>query len=262
MRLGRGDGTFPAGGITPGNQGRFDGFDVLSEVRRWDLATTGVVLARISPDRELRFFTKDEEPTARALFDLLLGQHDEPKVPVTEMVDVRLKAGETDGWRYEDMPEDGDAWHQSIAALDKEAHRRFGRRFHELDLDDQGGLVQEVQDAKEWNGFNAKHLWSLWTRYACAAFYSHPWAWNEIGFGGPAYPRGYKNIGVDAREEWETKERDAMDPVPWASKVEQAKKEHAARVSEQTPNGSGDETLIGSSGTLIGSEGNGSDRDR
>ena len=262
MTLGRRDGTFPAGGVTPGNQGRFDGFDVLSEVRRWDLATAGVVLARISPDRELRFFTKDEEPTARALFDLLLGQHEEPKVPVTEMVDVRLKAGETDGWRYEDMPEDGDAWHQSLGALDEESRERFGRRFHELDLDDQGGLAQEVQDAKEWRGFNAKHLWSLWTRYACAAFYSHPWAWNEIGFGGPAYPRGYKNIGVEAREEWETQERDAMDPVPWASKVEQAKKEHAARVSGQVPDGSRDETLIGSSGTLIGSDGNGGGRDR
>ena len=46
------------------------------------------------------------------------------------------------------------------------------------------------QDADRWHGFDAKHVWSLWTRYACAAFYSHPWAWNEIGFGGPAYPRG------------------------------------------------------------------------
>ena len=48
-----------------------------------------------------------------------------------------------------------------------------------------------------------KHVWSLWTRYACTAFYSHPWAWNEIGFAGPAYPRGYKNTGIDARERFE-----------------------------------------------------------
>lgn len=254
MNLARRDTTFPAGGITPGQQGRFDGFDVLSEVRRWDLATTGVVLARISPDRELRFFTKDEEPTARALFDLLLGQHEEPKVPVTEMVDVRLKAGEMDGWRYEDMPEDGEAWHKSLADLDDEAFERFGRRFAELDVDDQGGLVQEVQDAKEWRGFNAKHLWSLWTRYACAAFYSHPWAWNEIGFGGPAYPRGYKNIGIDSREASERPERDAKDPLPWASRVEEAKKAHAARVTGRAPETSGPATLIGSSETLIGSD--------
>lgn len=256
MKIGRRHDAYPAGGVTPGHQGRFDGYDVLSEVRRWDLATAGVVLARISPDKELRFFTKDEEPTARALFDLLLGQHDDPKVPVTEMVDVRLKAGETDGWRYDDMPEDGDAWHMSLTALDEEARERLGRRFAELSVEDQGGLVQEVQDAKEWRGFDAKHLWSLWTRYACAAFYSHPWAWNEIGFGGPAYPRGYKNMGIDSREEWETPERDAEDPVPWASRVEQAKKTHAARVSGRAPGTSEPGPLIGSSGTLIGSDHN------
>ena len=33
-------------------------------------------------------------------------------------------------------------------------------------------------------------------RSMLAAFYSHPWAWNEIGFGGPAYPRGYARLGV------------------------------------------------------------------
>jgi hypothetical protein len=250
--IGRRQATFPAGGITPGDEGRFDGFDVLSEVPRWDLATAGVVLARLTPDAELRFFTREEEPTARALLDLLMGQHDTPKVPVTELVDSRLVAGETDGWRYEDMPEDGDAWRKSLAELDSEARERFGQRFSELEVGLQGALVQEVQDSKEWRGFNAKHLWSLWTRYACAAFYSHPWAWNEIGFGGPAYPRGYKNIGVDAREGWERPERDAHDPVPWATRTEKAKRAHAARVTGQG-RPSGDETLIGTEGedTLI-----------
>jgi len=35
-------------------------------------------------------------------------------------------------------------------------------------------------------------------RAILAAFYSHPWAWNEIGFGGPAYPRGYIRLGQGA----------------------------------------------------------------
>ena len=54
-------------------------------------------------------------------------------------------------------------------------------------------------------------------RYACAAFYSHPWAWNEMGFGGPAYPVGYANLGLGRREHWEVAERDALDPEPWAA---------------------------------------------
>jgi hypothetical protein len=64
-------------------------------------------------------------------------------------------------------------------------------------------------------------------RYACAAFYSHPWAWNEIGFGGPAYPRGYENIGLDKREHWEVPEVNARDPEPWSHRVERARRRHA-----------------------------------
>ena len=62
----------------------------------------------------------------------------------------------------------------------------------------------------------AAQVWSLWTRYACTAFYSHPWAWNEIGFPGPAYPRGYLNPGINAREQWEVADRTRhdVDPVP------------------------------------------------
>ena len=45
-------------------------------------------------------------------------------------------------------------------------------------------------------------------------FYSHPAAWDEIGFSGPAYPRGYKNLGVGRREPFEVPDaRPAEDPV-------------------------------------------------
>ncbi len=77
-------------------------------------------------------------------------------------------------------------------------------------------MIQAVQDlgSDPWHGLIAAHVWSLWTRYACTAFYAHPVAWNEIGFPGPAYPRGYKNPGVDAREPFEVADvRPAADPV-------------------------------------------------
>jgi hypothetical protein len=223
------------GPVTPGNKGRFGDFDVLGEVSRWDLVTAGVVLARLDVDPQLSFFDATEEPTARALFDLLLAQHDEPRVPVTELVDQRLLAGLTDGWHYEDMPEDAEAWHRSLAALDEEAGAVFGERFHALTLTQQGTLIRTVQDGDEWHGLKADHLWSLWTRYACTAFYSHPWAWNEMGFGGPAYPRGYKNIGIDSREKWERPEVDAGDPVPWAVRRESAQRAHEVHFPAEPP---------------------------
>ena len=179
--------------------------DVVKQSHTWDEATAGVVLARLSTPPPVRFFDLAEEAIGRTLFDLLLDQSGEPRIPVLEMVDNRLAEFETDGWRYADLPEDGQAFRRSFAALDADARAAHGEGFVALSSQQQRDLIQAVQDLgdKEWHGLHAGHIWSLWTRYACTAFYSHPAAWNEIGFGGPAYPRGYKNLGLDAREPWE-----------------------------------------------------------
>ena len=111
------------------------------------------------------------------------------------MIDQRLVEGSTDGWHYADMPTDGEAWRLTLSFLDADAAATHGRGFAELTRDDQALAIQGVQDrvGDDWHGLPAGHMWSLWTRYACTAFYAHPWSWNEIGFGGSAYPRGYKN---------------------------------------------------------------------
>ena len=88
----------------------------------------------------------------------------------------------------------------------------------------------------------ASRVFSLWLRYACSAFYSHPWAFNEIGYGGPAYPRGYKNLGLDRRENWEVAERDAQDPVPWAERSEAARRQHTETLGGGSSGGDTDET--------------------
>ena len=193
-------------GRTPGSRpSRFPGFDVLDEADRWDAVTAGVVLARLTPSPELSFFTGVEQATAEALCDQLLAQHEEPRVPVAALIDVRLAMGETDGWHYADMPEDAEAWRQTLALLDDDATARYGATFGVLTSEQQAGIVQAIQNlgTQRWHDLPANQVWSLWTRYACTAFYSHPWAWNEIGFPGPAYPRGYKNMGLDKREPFE-----------------------------------------------------------
>jgi hypothetical protein len=193
---------------------RFPGFDVIAQSRHWDRVTAGVVLERLSPITQLAFFTEAEASVARPLLNLLTGQDGEPRIPVLELVDTRLARGETDGWHYDDLPEDTDAWRQTLAWLEQDAGAGFGRDFARLVTDERAALVQAVQDrahdAKPWHDYPATRVWSLWTRYACTAFYSHPWAWTEIGFGGPAYPRGYLNLGIDRREHWEV--ADAGEP--------------------------------------------------
>ena len=201
--------------------GRYPGFSTLAQAKHWDGATAAVVQSRLGLPPDVRFFTPAEEAAARALFDQLLDQHAEPRVPVVNMVDARLAEEQTDGWHYGNMPRDGEAWHVSLAALDREANSRAGCIFARLDAGQQAGLLQDICDLDQelWQGLPADRVWSLWTRYACTAFYSHPLAWDEIGFGGPAYPRGYKNLGVDRLEPFEVRDvRPGADPTRGADR--------------------------------------------
>ena len=199
-----------------GRPNRFPGFSARSQIGHWDPATVATVVSRTGRAADIRFFTPDEEAAANALCDQLLDLRGDRTVPVVNMIDARLAENETDGWHYEDMPEDATAWRRSLAALDTDASGAHGQAFAGLPPSDQAKLIQSVQDlgSREWHGLTAAHIWSLWTRYACTAFYSHPAAWDEMGFPGPAYPRGYKNAGVDAREPFEVKDtQPARDPV-------------------------------------------------
>lgn len=141
----------------------------------WDETTRAVVVRRIAPRHTPRFFSQAEERTARALLDHLLAQHDEPKVPVFEMIDSRLAEGEGDGYHHADLPRDPATWRQSLQALDAAARGRAGVRYHELPSDSQRGVIEEVRLTDgSWHGMPAGHLFGVWMRYACAAFYSHP----------------------------------------------------------------------------------------
>ncbi len=217
--------------VTPQGRGRFPGFDVLDQSGTWDDVTAGVVLARLAPPNDLGFFTQDERAVAEPLLDLLLAQDTEPRVPVLALIDTRLAIGETDGWHYDNLPEDGQAWRSTLAFLDRDAQDRHASPFAILQPAEQARLIRAIQDLAHrtipWHDYPADRVWSLWTRYACTAFYSHPWAWNEIGYPGPAYPRGYLNPGVNARERWETPDRVDLDPVPFAGRVDRARKAHA-----------------------------------
>ncbi|MGN6332683.1 MAG: gluconate 2-dehydrogenase subunit 3 family protein [Motilibacteraceae bacterium] len=228
-------------GQTPnGRPSRFPGFDVLREADRWDEPTRRVVLARLERPGPLRFFTPLEAAVLSPLADLVLDQDTEPKVPVVPVVDQRMADKETDGYRFADMPDDDEAWQRSLHALDQMAHRRYGRGFAELSDLERTPLVADCAEGRgegdgTLGGMPVKRVWNLWMRYLTDAFYRHPWAWNEIGFGGPAYPRGYKAAGIDRREPWETKDQGLDWPAPTNTQRVHEDEEAAEGLDPQHP---------------------------
>ncbi|HEX5146565.1 MAG TPA: gluconate 2-dehydrogenase subunit 3 family protein [Conexibacter sp.] len=201
-------------GITPQLHGRYPDHDVLAQAGHWDAATRAVVLDRVANVPPLRFFDPDEARALRAFCDVVLAQDADPRVPVLELVDARLHAGRLDGFRYADMPPDPETWREVARRLDGSARERgapdFAGAAHAL----QRELVGAFQRGElEWDGLPVRRAFSVVMRMVLAAFYSHPWAWNEIGFGGPAYPRGYARMGAGQREWWEGAPAFERDPV-------------------------------------------------
>jgi hypothetical protein len=196
-------------GTTPQMHGRYPDYDVLANAKHWDEVTREVVLQRAREIPPVRFFDALEEQVLRPFLDVVLAQDRDPRIPVFEMVDAKMHAGELDGYRYEDMPEDPETWRIVARGLRAEG---FVEASHEQRVE----LVKRfTQGDFEWEGVNVKRAWSVVMRGALSTFYSHPWAWNEIGFGGPAYPRGYMRLqpGPPGREPHEAKEAFGLDPV-------------------------------------------------
>jgi hypothetical protein len=197
--------------------GRYPDFNVLDEADHWDEATRRVVLARVQSVPPIRFFSEHEAVTLGAFCDVVMAQDREPRIPVLNMVDAKLFAGEIDGYRYVDMPDDPETWRRVSRGLDAAARQRGAPGFAEAPHEVQAQVVDAFSKGDlhgdVWEGLPPSRAWSVVMRAVLSEFYSHPWAWNEIGFGGPAYPRGYARFGIGQREDWEGVPAFETDPV-------------------------------------------------
>ena len=126
------------------------------------------------------------------------------------MIDAKLDKDQRDGYRDHRLPPPREAWRQGLAGIEAEARRRHSVGFAVLDAAEQDALLRAAQEdriAGDWDGMNpsvffAKRL----LRDIVTTYYAHPTAWNEIGFGGPASPRGYVRLEFDRRDPWEAAE--------------------------------------------------------
>jgi len=200
--------------------GRYPDYDVLAEVDHWDEVTRRLILDRVENVPPIRFFTDDEARTLTAFCDRITAQDAEPRIPVLAYVDEKLHENRGAGYQYFDMPSDQETWRTVARGLDEEA-RKLGRAsFAALTEHEQNEVCHRFDKGEvfggAWATFNVSRAFKIVVRDICEAFYSHPWSWNEIGFGGPAYPRGYAAFGspqLGEAEHWESGEAVDVDPV-------------------------------------------------
>lgn len=196
--------------------GYYPGFDTLGQQAFWDEATRAVVLARVEQIPPIRFFTPEQATLLTAICDRLIPQDDRDvahHIPIVPFIDERLFAGRIDGYRFDDMPPDGEAYRLGLMGIETVARRMHDHSFVGLGPYEQDQVLQTIHDAQPpageaiWRQAPVDRFWMLLAGDVFAVYYAHPYAWDEIGFGGPAYPRGYMRLEGGKPEPWEVREQ-------------------------------------------------------
>ncbi|HEU0169519.1 MAG TPA: gluconate 2-dehydrogenase subunit 3 family protein [Chloroflexota bacterium] len=206
--------------------GYYPGFHTLDQQAFWDDATRTLVLDRVNNVPPIRFFREDELPLMQAVVDRLIPQDDREaayRVPIVPIIDKKLVEDRIPGYRYEDMPPQREAMRLGLRGIEAIAGHMFGKAFVELAPTEQDEVLLTLHDGKPpagediWKQVPAVHFWVQILNDAVEAYYAHPYAWDEIGFGGPAFPRGYFRLNFGEPEPWEVEERRyAWAPPPTA----------------------------------------------
>jgi len=206
---------------------RYPGYDVLSkrDTPSWDAVTRKVIEQRMATPSEPSFLDVVRWRALEALCACIVPQpSDRPQAPLAGMVDMRLKKNAGDGFRYARLPPLREAWLIGLHALDEESKALHELPFASIEHAAQNTLLSRMQHGElsgaHWQGMDAQLFFTQRVLPdICGAYYSHPYAWNEIGFGGPASPRGYVRMYYDRRDPWE-----AVEAKP--GKEQQALKEN------------------------------------
>jgi len=206
---------------------RYPGYDVLSkrDTPSWDAVTRKVIEQRMATPSEPSFLDVVRWRALEALCACIVPQpSDRPQAPLAGMVDMRLKKNAGDGFRYARLPPLREAWLIGLHALDEESKALHELSFASIEHAAQNTLLSRMQHGElsgaHWQGMDAQLFFTQRVLPdICGAYYSHPYAWNEIGFGGPASPRGYVRMYYDRRDPWE-----AVEAKP--GKEQQALKEN------------------------------------
>lgn len=200
---------------------RYPGYDVMDkrDTLSWNDATRRAMATRLALPGTPRFFTATEWELVAPLCDRIVPQPvGRAPVPTAALLDDKLHRNHSEGYRNVRLPPMQQAWHCGVAALAAEARAAYQLPFHQLAPDQQDTLLARMQKGDmsqpEWGDVPPAMLFSERIAHdIVAAYFSHPTAWSEVGWGGPASPRGYVRMGFNRRDAWEPEELRGSDVI-------------------------------------------------
>lgn len=150
-----------------------------------------------------RFFEPHAFATLTAICDRLIPQS--PRVvDIAGGLDQRLADNKRDGWRYDCMPPDQEAYRRGLAGVDETARTLFGAGFMELPDAQQEAVLQAIADGAPagavWTRMSAGYWFEELLVETSEIFFAHPLAQQAMGYLGMADAQGWEAIGLDEEE--------------------------------------------------------------
>ena len=188
-------------------------YDVLDLKEEWDPVTVDVVLKRLGPFPALKFLKDHEEPKLRVIAKHLVYDHrDDIFDWVIHFIDQRLNNELGEYQRKPDAPPEKILIREGLQALDTLSQKLHNQNFLEAGTKEQFEMLSSLQleqaaSIPEWSAIPQKDFFDKLLLLTVSAYYSHPTIWSEMGYGGPAHPRGYYRLELGIRDPWEAERK-------------------------------------------------------
>ncbi|NOV01957.1 gluconate 2-dehydrogenase subunit 3 family protein [Paenibacillus planticolens] len=190
-------------------QSHYPTYNVMDEQKEWDAHTRDIVNARLLRENGYQYLTLVEAETLRAWCGLLMDDHRGDIIQyVLCHIDKVLAEDKGEAQRNVNVPPIRTLLRQGLKGIDETGWIASSKPFIHLDEQSQRQIMLQISSGSypptaNWDGIPQKALFQKLLTLSVEAYYSHPLIWSEIGYGGPAYPRGYVRANPGLLDPWE-----------------------------------------------------------
>ncbi|WP_170270375.1 gluconate 2-dehydrogenase subunit 3 family protein [Heliorestis acidaminivorans] len=182
-------------------------YDVMKEKAKWDENTRHVVEGRLKAPGMPRFFSPQELTLLKSALHRIVDEEDKGIIArVAGQIDDHLAEKRGQGYRQVGVAEEEALFRLGLTLLDTTAMQAYEESFLQLTAQQKDEILGQVQRGEViWKEIKPQDFFNKLLRTAVDFFFSQPEIWSEIGYGGPAYPRGYYRIEYGLKDPWEAR---------------------------------------------------------
>lgn len=190
---------------------RYPSFNVMDEREAWDIHTQAIVTNRVLEPQPCTVLDGEEQQLMRRICSALVDDGREEVIRyVLAHIDRTLKETTGEGERKAGIPERKTLILEGIQHVGKLIFQLTGNKAIKCDEQKITEVLRQISEGRanfsKWPSDLQREWFVKMLNLTVEAYCSHPVVWSEMGYAGPAYPRGYVRGDIGQLDPWEAKE--------------------------------------------------------